>query len=80
MKAGRFRADLFYRLDVVNIRIPTLAERREDVLPLTRHFLAQLQVQLGVPSIHLDSETVSQLQRYDWPGNVRELKNLVNAR
>lgn len=77
VKAGRFRADLFYRLDVVNIRIPTLAERREDVLPLTRHFLAQLQVQLGVPSIHLDSETVSQLQRYDWPGNVRELKNLV---
>ena len=77
VKAGRFRADLFYRLDVVNIRIPALAERREDVLPLTRHFLAQLQVQLGVPSIHLDSETVSQLQRYDWPGNVRELKNLV---
>ena len=77
VKAGRFRADLFYRLDVVNIRIPALAERREDVLPLTRHFLAQLQVQLGVPPIHLDSETVGQLQRYDWPGNVRELRNLV---
>lgn len=77
VKAGRFRADLYYRLDVVNIRIPTLAERREDVLPLTRHFLAQLQVQLGVPPIHLDPETVGQLQRYDWPGNVRELRNLV---
>lgn len=77
VKAGRFRADLFYRLDVVNIRIPALAERREDVLPLTRHFLAQLQVQLGVPPIHLDSETVGQLQRYDWPGNVRELRNLI---
>ena len=77
VKAGRFRADLFYRLDVVNIRIPPLAERREDILPLTRHFLGQLQAQLGLPPIQLDSETVAQLQRHDWPGNVRELRNLV---
>ena len=77
VKAGRFRADLFYRLDVVNIRIPPLAERREDILPLTRHFLVQLQTQLGLPPIQLDSETVAQLQRHDWPGNVRELRNLV---
>ncbi len=77
VRQGRFRQDLFYRLDVVNILIPPLRQRREDILPLARHFSAQLASHLGLPAVPLDEDTVARLQTYDWPGNVRELKNLV---
>ncbi|MEW5889553.1 MAG: sigma-54 dependent transcriptional regulator [Pseudomonadota bacterium] len=77
VRRGRFRQDLFYRLDVVNITIPPLRERREDVAALARHFSAQLAAQLGVPPVPLDAATLARLQAYDWPGNVRELRNLV---
>jgi DNA-binding NtrC family response regulator len=75
--AGRFRQDLFYRLDVVNIRIPPLRERREDILVLARHFMGQLSAQLGMPPLPLTREVSDTLVAYDWPGNARELRNLL---
>jgi len=77
VKAGRFRQDLYYRLAVVDIRIPPLRERREDIPDLVRHFMQQLSVQLGVAPLPLSHEVVSRLSAYSWPGNVRELRNSV---
>lgn len=74
--AGRFREDLFYRLNVVSIDLPPLRERLEDVPLLVNHFLAKL-VERGLPSRTLAHETLSRLMRYDWPGNVRELEHLI---
>ncbi|MFZ5556931.1 MAG: sigma-54-dependent transcriptional regulator [Pseudomonadota bacterium] len=75
--SGRFREDLFYRLDVVNIHIPPLRERREDILVLARHFMAQLSAQLGMPPVPLTREVTDALMAYQWPGNARELRNLL---
>ena len=77
VKEGRFRQDLYYRLDVVNLTIPPLRQRREDILPLAQHFMSQLASHLGLASVPLDAATAARLQSYSWPGNVRELKNLV---
>lgn len=77
VKAGRFREDLYYRLNVVTIRMPTLRERIEDI-PELLDFLTQTVAQeLGVPPISFSSEDIAHLQEYSWPGNVRELRNLV---
>ncbi|MGB5948323.1 MAG: nitrogen regulation protein NR(I) [Parvibaculum sp.] len=73
---GLFREDLFYRLNVVPIRLPPLHERTEDIPDLVRHFLAQAE-QEGLPPKTIDSEGMELLKRYRWPGNVRELENLV---
>ncbi|MCC6624961.1 MAG: sigma-54-dependent Fis family transcriptional regulator [Deltaproteobacteria bacterium] len=70
--AGRFRADLYYRLNVFTIRVPPLRERREEVLPLARRFLA-----LERRGHSLSDEAIELLEGYDWPGNVRELKNVI---
>jgi len=75
--AGRFRADLFYRLNVFRIRIPPLRERPEDLPPLVQHILAQLQRKLAKPLKGLTDETMVHLKRYSWPGNVRELQNVL---
>jgi DNA-binding NtrC family response regulator len=77
VRHGRFRHDLFYRLDVVNIVIPPLRQRREDIIPLASHFAAQLASHLGLPAVPMDADTAARLESYDWPGNVRELRNLV---
>ena len=77
VRAGRFRQDLFYRLDVVRITIPPLRERREDVKLLVAHFMAQLSSRLGVAPIPLDRDTAARMATHDWPGNIRELRNLV---
>jgi DNA-binding NtrC family response regulator len=77
VRHGRFRQDLFYRLDVVNIVIPPLRQRREDIVPLASHFAAQLASHLGLPVVPLDADIIARLQSYGWPGNVRELRNLV---
>ena len=69
IRQGRFREDLFYRLNVIEIAVPALAERREDVPPLARHFLE--------PGFQLDPDAEAALVRHDWPGNVRELANTV---
>ena len=75
--AGRFREDLFYRLHVVPIAVPPLRERREDVAPLARHFLAKYARQFGKPVTDLSPGALAALERYHWPGNVRELENII---
>lgn len=74
---GRFRKDLFYRLNVLSLKIPALRERPEDLPLLADHFMRQLSTELGVESRRLDESEISRLLSYNWPGNVRELKNVV---
>src|SRR5579862_3069499 len=69
VRAGSFREDLFYRLAVIELEVPPLAERREDILPLARHFLE--------PGFELTPEAAAALTRYSWPGNARELQNVI---
>ena len=73
---GRFREDLYYRLNVVPLHVPPLRERRDDVPPLIAHFLEEL-VRAGVPPRTMTDEAVTRLQQLEWPGNVRELRNTV---
>jgi transcriptional regulator of acetoin/glycerol metabolism len=73
---GQFRADLFYRLNVLAIRLPALRERPEDIVALAQFFIAQECARAERPVLELCPETIDCLLRYDWPGNVRELKNL----
>lgn len=74
---GRFRADLWHRINVVQIAMPPLSARSEDIVELAAHFMEQNASALGMPALGLDDETLMNLRRYDWPGNVRELKNLI---
>jgi DNA-binding NtrC family response regulator len=75
--AGRFRADLYYRLQVVELVLPPLREHKEDIPALVDHFIETLAPQLGVEPIPVSDEELAFLQQYDWPGNVRELRNLI---
>ncbi|WP_245876510.1 sigma-54-dependent transcriptional regulator [Caldimonas caldifontis] len=75
--AGRFRADLYYRLQVVELVLPPLREHKEDIPALVTHFIETLAPQLGVEPIPVSDEELAFLQQYDWPGNVRELRNLI---
>ncbi len=75
--AGRFRADLYYRLQVVEITLPPLRAHKEDIPELVRHFVDTLAPRLGVPAIEITPEEMDFLRQYDWPGNVRELRNLI---
>jgi len=77
VRSGRFRADLFYRLQVVEIRLPPLRAHKEDIPALVAHFVDTLSPRLGVPPIAVSDEEMGFLQQYDWPGNVRELRNLI---
>ena len=74
---GEFREDLFYRLNVINIRIPPLRERPEDIAPLAAHFVDELCRELGIPQREIAPDGLSALERYSWPGNVRELRNVL---
>lgn len=74
---GSFREDLLYRLRVIEIRIPPLRERREDILPLSRFLVERLAKRLKIPHLRLDATCVDYLQAYSWPGNVRELENAI---
>ena len=76
VRQGLFREDLFYRLNVVPIRLPPLRERSEDIPELVQHFLAEGE-KLGLPRKTLDAQAIEALRAHDWPGNVRELENLV---
>ena len=76
IRQGLFREDLFYRLNVVPVRLPPLRERREDVGDLARHFLAQA-AEEGLPQKTVNAAGLELLRRYDWPGNVRELENMM---
>ena len=77
MQDGRFRQDLFYRLSVVPIQLPSLADRPQDVPLLAEHFVAQYSAQSGLPPCQLAPSTIAALQHYSWPGNVRQLRNVV---
>jgi two-component system nitrogen regulation response regulator GlnG len=76
IQQGLFREDLYYRLNVVPLRLPPLRERMEDVIDLVRHFLDDAQNK-GLPAKQFSSDALARLQQYRWPGNVRELENLV---
>ncbi len=75
--AGRFREDLFYRLNVVPVRLPPLCERREDIPELANHFLARFASERRIPTPVLSDEAMAALQAHDWPGNVRQLRNII---
>jgi len=74
---GRFREDLFYRLNVVPVRLPSLRERREDIPELANQFLARFAAERRIPTPQLSDEAVAALQAHDWPGNVRQLRNII---
>lgn len=74
---GRFRQDLFYRLEAVTVRVPPLRERKDDVLVLAEHFLDAFARQTGSQPVNLEREQIDKLLDYDWPGNIRELKNMM---
>jgi two-component system, NtrC family, response regulator AtoC len=77
VEQGQFREDLYYRLNVVNIRVPALRERIEEIPSLVDHFLAVYSAQYGRPLRTLSSKTMHRFMQYAWPGNIRELENLV---
>jgi DNA-binding NtrC family response regulator len=78
VRDGTFREDLWYRLDVLPIRIPPLRLRREDIPSLVQYFVARKAQEMNRSSVpRVTADALQQLQRYDWPGNVRELQNVV---
>ena len=77
MRRGLFREDLYYRLSVVQIAVPSLEERREDIPLLIAHFLQQFTAK-NERAVTIDPEAVEYLQAQSWPGNVRELENTIN--
>ena len=77
---GRFREDLYFRLNVVPIHLPPLRERREEIAFLTEHFLKKYSAQYGKPMTGLSAELKQLFMAYDWPGNVRQLENMINRR
>jgi two-component system response regulator AtoC len=77
IESGNFREDLFYRLNVVPIAIPPLRDRRDDIIPLTLHFIDDFNAELHRSFKGISSEAAKALTEYDWPGNVRELRNVV---
>ncbi|MGA7105714.1 MAG: sigma-54 dependent transcriptional regulator [Candidatus Deferrimicrobiaceae bacterium] len=77
VKEGRFRQDLFFRLNVVNLRVPSLKERREDILPLARFFLNQYAVDFKKKVTGFSPPAIEKMRSYLWPGNVRELQNAI---
>lgn len=75
--AQRFRQDLYYRLQVVEVSLPPLRERPEDIPLLVEHFMGELAPALGMPPLVLDARSLARMAAYDWPGNVRELRNFI---
>lgn len=75
--AGTFREDLYHRINVVNIDMPPLKERAEDIVELAALFMGQFSKTLGMPELEFDDDTLLKLSRYEWPGNVRELRNMI---
>jgi transcriptional regulator with PAS, ATPase and Fis domain len=77
VREGGFREDLFYRINVITIKIPPLRERGEDIEPLVRHFLDKYGGDLGKPETGITDDAMGYLKKYRWPGNVRELQNII---
>jgi DNA-binding NtrC family response regulator len=78
IKAGKFRADLYYRLATVTLVLPPLRERPEDILPLVRHFLARASAEAGRSAPEIGPDAIGCLTHYQWPGNIRELQNVIS--
>jgi transcriptional regulator with PAS, ATPase and Fis domain len=74
---GKFREDLFYRINVVSVRLPPLRERREDIMPLTKYFLQKYNEEFHKNFRQISKEVENFLKEYDWPGNIRELRNVI---
>jgi len=77
VEAGTFRADLYFRINVMQINLPPLRDRGDDVQELAALFMRELAQQLAMPPVPIDDKVRASLARYDWPGNVRELRNLI---
>jgi two-component system, NtrC family, nitrogen regulation response regulator NtrX len=77
MGSGRFRQDLFHRLNVVPLKVPGLAERREDIPELVEYFVRQIAMGTGLPPRRIGDDAMAVLQSYEWPGNVRQLRNII---
>jgi len=77
MQAGEFRRDLYHRFAVVKLEVPTLRERRDDIVPMAKYFLLEYSQKLEKSFTGITTEALAALKEYDWPGNVRELKNLI---
>jgi transcriptional regulator with PAS, ATPase and Fis domain len=77
VKDGKFREDLYYRLQVFPINVPALRDRPEDILPLAKFFLQKFTKQINKPEMRLGSSTEKKLMEYSWPGNIREVKNVI---
>src|SRR5215472_4808757 len=77
IEAGRFREDLYHRLNVVPVRVPSLADRRDDIPLLVSHFMKRLSAASGLAMREVSDEAMAVLQAYNWPGNVRQLRNIV---
>ncbi|VTR66969.1 Acetoacetate metabolism regulatory protein AtoC [Desulfosarcina cetonica] len=77
IKDGRFREDLFYRLEVITLRMPSLCEIREDIGLLAEHFLDKVKLELGTPAKRFSSSAYEKLVQHNWPGNIRELQNVI---
>ncbi len=76
VRQGSFREDLYYRLNIIPIEIPSLRQRREDIIPMVNHFLTLIEEKYGIYRT-MESSALNLLERYDWPGNVRQIKNTV---
>jgi two-component system, NtrC family, response regulator AtoC len=79
MESGKFRPDLFYRLNAMSIHLPPLRDRREDIPVLAEYFLQYYALRYDRPARPLPAQFLHRLQEYDWPGNIRELENLINS-
>jgi Nif-specific regulatory protein len=77
VKEGRFREDLYYRLNIVSIQMPALRERKEDIPMLAEYFMDEFRRERGLPNLTLSEEAVQRMRKYDWPGNIRELRNAI---
>ena len=77
MERGGFRQDLYYRINVLNVSVPPLRERREDIPTLIDHFLSFYSLSFNLPAPPISSHVMQLFTRYEWPGNIRELENLI---
>jgi len=77
LKKGKFREDLYYRLNVIPIEVPPLRNRKEDIVPLVRHFLNKFSLYYKKEIFEIDEEALTTLLNYSWPGNIRELENVI---
>ncbi len=77
IKEGNFLQDLYYRLNAISVKVPSLNERLEDIVDLCYHFMKHFEKSANLPSKKIDSKVIEILMQYDWPGNVRQLKNLI---